>query len=243
MPDETRIVTASIEGIKGTAQNDDGTTRYQVSANIPEISKYPMPLFVTAPSAPVPGTTLKVALRKGRLKQGKDGQYDNHYWWDVVDWDVSDEESPGRPVPTPSPQNPVAPVTNDIDRRNAERQASIEAQAALKSAVEFLRGDSKTVMDVLVAAEQFYQCIQSLQHPPQAPESPAAPSEQAAGTETPTDNLPPLSQEEFISKCKQRWDLETVNVLRTRTGFTASPSSGDYAATYDAIDREWEMMQ
>jgi hypothetical protein len=86
--------------------------------------------------------------------------------------------------------------------------------------------------------------VMSQNTPTTSPESPAAPPEQAAGTETPTDKLAALSQEEFIVQCKQqRWDLETVNTLRTRTGFTDTPSSGDYTATYDAISREWEMMQ
>jgi hypothetical protein len=148
-------VSLTIEAIKGTSQNNDGSTQYQVSAIAPSISQYPMPLFIKTESAPVLGKDYYAVLTPGKLKRGKDGSSAHDYYYDVVEWDVPQspqrtESSPPKvsgTMPqgtgwavapsTPNPQPRTLPTESDADRRERTTRDSIHRQVALKAAVDF----------------------------------------------------------------------------------------------------------
>lgn len=150
-----RNVCLTIEAIKGTSQNNDGSTQYQVSAIAPSISQYPMPLFIKTESAPVLGKDYYAVLTPGKLKKGKDGSSAHDYYYDVVEWDVPQspqrtESSPPKvsgTMPqgtgwavapsTPNPQPRTLPTESDADRRERTTRDSIHRQVALKAAVDF----------------------------------------------------------------------------------------------------------
>ena len=190
---ETRIVTLTVEGVKGSSENNDGTTQYQVSANVPEISKYPMPLFVTHPTAPVPGRTYNARLAKGKLKVGKDGQYENNFYWNVVQWDVEGAPS-GSGTGTGKRYNasgvvasaaPPANGFNDIDRRRAEDADIFRRKDALKDAIAAIaiheeKDKYKTALDLaehILGVAQYLYSWNPSEWDAQAPEPVLQPSE------------------------------------------------------------------
>ena len=123
-------------------------------AMIRTLSKFPSTYWIDrkdGDSPPAPGT-YRSRIVRGRLKDGKTGQYDNHYRWYIQDFGLDPNVVSARDVPTPTPtqawQNadhttsgsirtswqPVPAGTPPIDvKRN-----SIERQVVFKAAVDLL---------------------------------------------------------------------------------------------------------
>jgi hypothetical protein len=118
--------------------------------------KWPMVLWVTG-DRPVPGD-IQATLQRGNLMNGKSGQYDNEFFWDVISWGsqsaVPQQQESTQPA-QPQPQGdgaqvpesaslPLHPsdaswdIRNDIDRREALREMSFHRQRALTEAVAFV---------------------------------------------------------------------------------------------------------
>lgn len=256
---ETRIVSLTVEGIKGTSPNADGTTQYHVSANIPEISKYPMPLFVTTATAPAPGTTLKAALRKGKLKQDKDGQYDNHFYWNVEEWGVAGAvpaTGTGKRYNAASVEQPANGL-NDIDRRRAEDAIAYRRRDALNASLTYwaippYEATGNTTADqVLVLADTFFDWLN--QRPPQAPESPVQPQNEPAPAEPPGEIIKVPNQVavpetmnglEFVAASKTcGWNGNTVaRYLGSQSATEWSEKNGhgdNYRPAWDACIEAW----
>ena len=166
MATEQRRVTVTVESL-GRASGDG--SRILVKAYCPELGaiKFPMPLWPPMLARPEAGKDVVVLLSKGDLMKDsagspKTGEYDNHYFWDVVEWPAGTEQAPQQaPAQAPGgaqePRNGSGhtggpgsgdylrrvqqghlPAVNDIDRREVEKRESIHAQKALKAAVEMV---------------------------------------------------------------------------------------------------------
>ena len=257
---ETRIVTLAVEGIKATTPQKDGTTRYQISAVIPEISKFPVPLFVTTSPAPAPGQTYNVSLTKGKLKQGKTGQYDNEFYWDVAAWDVGGATAAPQPARSQSAGGAafVAPP-NDIDRRRAEDARAFRRRDALNAAVAFANTPSGSA-DVIEFANVFFDWLNQqpdTQDPPQAPEPPAEQRIEPEGTKPPGRiiilpnqiTVPDMmDSSEFVAAVTRvEWSREQVRAFlgdKSATQFTEEDNSDqDYRPAWDACVNAWQNAQ
>ena len=94
--DNIQQVTLTVESNQGVNRN--GNT--QIRAFAPPITKnYSMPLFLTPEQAehfdPKFSNGQKdfaATLVKGNLKDGKDGTYPDHYWWNVAVFDGSEND-------------------------------------------------------------------------------------------------------------------------------------------------------
>ena len=93
---DVQQVTLTVESNQGVNRN--GNT--QIRAFAPPITKnYSMPLFLTPEQAehfdPKFANAQKdfaATLVKGNLKDGKDGTYPDHYWWNVAVFDGSEND-------------------------------------------------------------------------------------------------------------------------------------------------------
>lgn len=188
---ETRIVTVTVDRVEDdNSKERDGMMNWKTYAFIPElgIKQYPAVLWISG-DRPTKGTTLKANLRKGNLKKGKDGQYDNNYFWDVVNWDVQD----GAPATATGKRYNASGVAASaaVSAPSDPVRASIEAQVALKAAVEMVGSQhgltvEDAITDVTSYAGAFYRAIQDVQIiQADAPQPAAQPQNQAKGTETP----------------------------------------------------------
>jgi len=101
----------------------------QISAEVPDISRYPFPLHLNADQAQVldgPGE-YKVFLVQGRLKDGKDGSWQSDYWYNVFSFNgvvdernrptesdepTEDRQQPTPPKATPTKSGPIAKPTS-----------------------------------------------------------------------------------------------------------------------------------
>tara|TARA_Y100000310_G_C20527692_1_gene736884 strand:+ start:432 stop:1106 length:675 start_codon:yes stop_codon:yes gene_type:complete len=153
---ENREVTATVESV-GAVEN--GQVQIKIKSQEVGAVRYPIPLFLPESCGAQAGYDYPAVLSRGKLKRDKDGSYDNHYFWNAVEWNgepVSQQrqqpqqpsapqaptQAPGGPseprseaggtVPSPPPVRPPG----DIDRREAEKRESIHAQVALRAAVE-----------------------------------------------------------------------------------------------------------
>ena len=259
---ETRIVTLAVEGIKATTPQADGTIRYQISAVIPEISKFPVPLFVTTSPAPAPGQTYNVSLTKGKLKQGKTGQYDNEYYWDVAAWGVDGATAAPQPAISQSAGGAAfAAPTNDIDRRRAEDARAFRRRDALNAAVTYAGGETRTPGDVTAVADVFFAWLN--QHPePDAPDPPPAPEQPVQQRSEPEGTKPPgriiilpnqitvpemMDDSEFrASAQKAGWTAKNVRAIlgMSATQWTEENNSDqDYRPAWDACVNAWQNAQ
>ena len=261
---ETRIVTLTVEAIKATTPQEDGTIRYQISADIPEISKFPMPLFVTASPAPVPGQTYNVSLTKGKLKTGKSGQYDNEFYWDVAAWDVGGATTSPQPASSQSTGGAAfAAPPNDIDRRRAEDARAFRRRDALNAAVTYTEGDTRTPDDVTAVADAFFAWLNNqrpepnTQDPPQAPEQPVQQQSEPEGTKPlgkivslPNQITVPdmMDSSEFVAAVtKVEWSREQVRGYLggvSAMQYTEENNSDqDYRPAWDACVDAWRNAQ
>tara|TARA_Y100000034_G_scaffold133426_1_gene198863 strand:- start:863 stop:1705 length:843 start_codon:yes stop_codon:yes gene_type:complete len=268
---ETRIVTMTVEAIKATTPQEDGTIRYQISADIPEISKFPMPLFVTTAPAPVPGQTLTASLTKGKLKTGKTGQYDNEFYWDVAAWDVGgaaaspqpDRSQPAGGATNAAIRRAFVDPTNDIDRRRAEDAIAFRRRDALNAAVDFLKtAGASSPIQALEFADTFFAWLNqhpepNTQDPPAAPEQPAQQRDATAGTKPqgkivtlPNQITVPdmMDSSEFVAAVTRvEWSREQVRAFlgdKSATQFTEEDNSDqDYRPAWDACVDAWQNAQ
>jgi hypothetical protein len=260
---ETRIVTLTVEGIKATTPQEDGTTRYQISAVIPEISKFPMPLFVTTAPAPVPGQTLTASLTKGKLKQGKTGQYDNEFYWDVAAWDVGGAATSPQPASSQSTGGAAfAAPPNDIDRRRAEDARAFRRRDALNAAVDFLKtAGASSPIQALEFADTFFAWLNQrpepdTQDPPQAPEPPAQQQSEPEGTKPPGKiiivpnqiTVPDMMDGEEFQAAAQKagWTAKNVRAILGMSAMQYTEennSDQDYRPAWDACVDAWRNAQ
>ena len=85
-----RIETITVES--ATKMQGRNGVQWQVKMLIPKISKYATPSFMPVEWADeiIAGTSHRVGLTKGNLKNGKSGQYDSDYYWNITSWDTTD---------------------------------------------------------------------------------------------------------------------------------------------------------
>lgn len=145
-PIENREVTATVESV-GAVEN--GQVQIKIKSQEVGAVRYPIPLFLPESCGAQAGYDYPAVLSRGKLKRDKDGSYDNHYFWNAVEWNgepVSQQrqqpQQPSAPqAPTQAPQQPVQPRNAQQGRKPPvldPRQESIEAQVALKAAVELV---------------------------------------------------------------------------------------------------------
>ena len=111
--------------VKEKAEAKDG---FKLTVEIPSFkSKYPTILTRVPPAEAaklIIGQPVNLRLKRGGLKEGKDGSLPWHYWWDFVA--IADSAA----APEPEKLQPAP----DWDAR----QASIQRQTAFKGAVELV---------------------------------------------------------------------------------------------------------
>jgi len=145
-PIENREVTATVESVGAV---EAGQVQIKIRSQEVGAVKYPIPLFLPESCGAQAGYDYPAVLSRGKLKRDKDGSYDNHYFWNAVEWNgepVSQQrqqpQQPSAPqAPTQAPQQPVQPRNAQQGRKPPvldPRQESIEAQVALKAAVELV---------------------------------------------------------------------------------------------------------
>ena len=164
--DNIQQVTLTVESNNGV--NNNGNT--QIRAFAPPITKnYSMPLFLTPEQAEQFDSKFANAqkefpatLVKGKLKDGKDGSYPDHYWWNVGVFDEIANDFYTQKLneqQTVETEEPVDPKTQEIfdevfptesqkpkwsEKLDTTGQ-SIVRQVAVKSAVESLNGSGSLV--------------------------------------------------------------------------------------------------
>ena len=130
------VVTAQVLG--HPLHNNKPTTQLKIEA----WSEYPIVIYGTTPEQQeeLPaGSTRRVVLEAGRLKDGKDPERPYNWFWNYRGL-VGDQAMPEPPAPS-TPQQPTR-VVGTVDAR----QASIERQVAFKEAVSMamsLRGPTE----------------------------------------------------------------------------------------------------
>jgi cell pole-organizing protein PopZ len=153
---------------------------------------------------PVIGQQYPCAISPRNIKKAQDGtekdpQQEYNWWWKIDRWNV-DGSSPVDAPPAPTGQvkdnAPAQTSYTTTTRNNAgpvqitsweeqpmkpdhpSKRRSIERQASLKAAIDYLQ-DKESTSDLLFVASLFYEWIsappEAAQVPPEAPESPGEP--------------------------------------------------------------------
>jgi hypothetical protein len=160
----TRTVPVTVDTV-GTVNN--GKTQFKFV--VPEISKFPLPMSVPSEDAEQlkPGQTYNVVLAKGRLKEGKTGQFDNEYWWDWQGF-ADPDAAPTPQAPATAPQSAVQPVSRvDPTRDSIERQTALIQATLLASNGMLIPSEDSTIAGtVMEHAEMFYDWLQHRPVPP-----------------------------------------------------------------------------
>lgn len=157
---EQRQVQATVESV-AAARGD----QVQIKAKIPEIgaNQYGITLFIPEAAPHQAGATYNAVIQKGDLKQGKTGEWDTDFFWNAVSWEGrtierGQRQAPAQQAPAAAPQSPVQAQSVSQGRVTYEqpatgtvpiyveqpaptgdpRQNSIEAQVALKAAVDLV---------------------------------------------------------------------------------------------------------
>lgn len=263
---EPRVVSLTVDRVDDDGSSErGGVLRHKTYAFIPELGmvKYPTVLWVTG-ERPAKGTTLNALLHQGALRNGKNGTYPSDYFYDVVEWDVADGPS-DRPVRSPSQEIGTPRTDTATQPRPDPVRASIEAQVAMKAAVEFFAKDVDASLErVTNAAHVFYDCIQSLQHPLQSTESPVeAPASTEPPTAPPDEGKPPgkaikvpnqvavgetMNGLEFVKASKEcGWDGDIVAKYLDSQSVTEwsekNSHEGNYRPAWDFCVAAWETEQ
>jgi hypothetical protein len=214
---DIRIVTLTVDGIRGSRQQRDGTSQLSVYADIPAMgSKFPTgPLWVAEATQPIVGAEYTVRLRKGNLKDGRAGGENWDYWWEVDEWDVQDAPDPvqQRPQMTSfAPDSPVQPKQGSPAQAAPQRapvadatRMSIERQVAAKEATQLLLPTFHTLdaADAPIDAEEYGAALNAWSSwadhiyawiSGDVPKPAPAPSADAAGF----DDLPSASEEPAV---------------------------------------------
>jgi hypothetical protein len=256
---EPRVVSLTVDRVDDDGSSErGGVLRHKTYAFIPELGmvKYPTVLWVTG-DRPAKGTTLNALLHQGALRNGKNGTYPSDYFYDVVEWDVADGPS-DRPVRSPSQEIGTPRTDTATQPRPDPVRASIEAQVAMKAAVEFFAKDVDASLErVTNAAHVFYDCIQSLQHPLQSTESPVEAPESPEPRKAPGKAIKVPNQVtveetmnslDFVKASKEcGWDGDTVATYlgtSSLTEWAERNGTGDnYRAAWDFCINAWETQQ
>ena len=220
---EQRQVQATVESV-AAARGD----QVQIKAKIPEIgaNQYGITLFIPEAAPHQAGETYTAVIQMGDLKDGKDGTRGTDYIWDAIEWagraiERGQRQAPAQQAPATAPSSPVQPrqpvgvqqgrvqyvqpmplppLPSSLD----PRQDSIEAQVALKAAVDLVianppkdsednyAGLAETVVVVETIVHKFRRLLASPLEPEQQPEgNPDAGYPQDA--DAPTTDGEPLS--------------------------------------------------
>ena len=265
---DIRIVTLTVDGIRGSRQQRDGTSQLSVYADIPAMgSKFPTgPLWVAEATQPIVGAEYTVRLRKGNLKDGRAGGENWDYWWEVDEWDVQGvAPDPVQQRPQMTSFAPDSPVQTSNGQQGSPAQAapqrapvavadatrmSIERQVAAKEATQLLLPALST-LDAEAAlpawsswADHIYAWI-SGDVPKPAPQ----PSADAAGF----DDLPSASEEpaglaerpfvntgQLLTEAQIRWGKNKFEIY-TVLGLTQidKPIEGDLEVAWTTLEEEW----
>jgi hypothetical protein len=140
-------------------------------------------------------------LERGDLKLGKtqEGAADFDYKWRIIEFNT-DRELPASDEPPPPTSNAragnkvsttdKAPAWEDTPQKpdHPSKRRSIERQASLKAAIEYLSGHPSSLDDVTKTADSFYNWIIEL---PPEPRSDPRPTD----TTTPAPNVAPTSSQ------------------------------------------------
>ena len=168
-------VEAATKRLRQTRQGEIAEWALRLFVPALGIKQYSAPIFMDAVWAKeiFAGETHRVKLRRGRLKEGKEGNYDSDYFWELEEWDT--EES----VP------PSANSSQDEWRRSKEEMRWTEA---LHMATQFLRvsfepGNTNLDVDLRVIAEPIYRAI--IEGPPVTAVAPTLGGKPQLPTETP----------------------------------------------------------
>lgn len=152
------------------ADKDDGGVKLSVET---DISNYPMPLFLNAEQAKaLNGTgTYKALLVPSRLKDGKDGSYQSHYWYNVYSFeDIYDERNKPKEDTAPKQtatatmpredtlfKQPVGAVGLIDESELSQKDRIIVQEIAIKLAFELTEGE--TVAIHVANANELYPMI------------------------------------------------------------------------------------
>jgi len=262
---DIRIVTLTVDGIRGSRQQRDGTSQLSVYADIPAMgSKFPTgPLWVAESAQPIVGQEYTARLRKGNLKDGRAGGENWDYWWEVDEWDVQDAPDPVQQRPQMTSFAPDGPVQTSNGQQGSPAQAapqrvpvadatrtSIERQVAAKEATQLLLWTIQTLdaADALNAwsswADHIYAWI-SGDVPKPAPQ----PSADASGFE----DLPSASEEpavlaerpfantgQLLNEAQAKWGKNKFEIY-TVLGLTQidKPIEGDLEVAWQQLEEEW----
>jgi hypothetical protein len=144
--------------------------QWELSVKVNAISNYPFKAWIPrqAGQQPPPKRTYTSIIERGRLKQDKDGHYDNHYQWNIYRFNTGEavtgnghEEAPAASQPgIPAPRIPedVMKADHPSKRRSIERQGAVDKAIAYYS----IGGGAKDVRlneDLLATAEAIYRWI------------------------------------------------------------------------------------
>ena len=155
-------------------------------AMIRTLSKFPSTYWIDrkdGDSPPAPGT-YRSRIVRGRLKDGKTGQYDNHYRWYIQDFGLDPNVVSARDVPTPTPtqawQNadhttsgsirtswqpaPVGTPPIDVTRNSIERQVVFKAAVDIFVANWIKRGDGydPVAADIQALTERLWPVLKGI---------------------------------------------------------------------------------
>jgi len=171
--------------------------QYELESKVPW-SQYPERFWIDCSwvdQIPRANDLVKCMVSVRDLKDGKDGDHDYDWRWKIDQWGIDAVEAadaPASPRPRPSGQvkdnsspeewsrsKPAvtrAPAWEEQPMKadHPSKRRSIERQAALKAAIDYLP-DKESAGDLLDVASLFYQWIsaapEATQVPPEAPES------------------------------------------------------------------------
>ena len=170
MPREVDLSKPIEMQVLSIADKDDGGVKLTVET---EISNYPMPLFLNAEQAKaLNGTgTYKALLVPSRLKDGKDGSYQSHYWYNVYSFeDIYDERNKPKGDTAPKQtatatipgedtlfKQPVGAVGLIDESELSQKDRIIVQEIAIKLAFELTEGE--TVAIHVANANELYPMI------------------------------------------------------------------------------------
>ena len=170
MPREVDLSKPIEMQVLSIADKDDGGVKLTVET---EISNYPMPLFLNAEQAKaLNGTgTYKALLVPSRLKDGKDGSYQSHYWYNVYSFeDIYDERNKPKGDTAPKQtatatipgedtlvKQPVGAVGLIDESELSQKDSIIVQEIAIKLAFELTEGE--TVAIHVANANELYPMI------------------------------------------------------------------------------------
>ena len=224
----TLVVTIKVDSMRLNKQDN-----WCLQAFVPGITnQYPIPLnLTTAQGEYVREISEKteyenVKIQRGNLKEGKDGTYANHYYWDVAIFEgVENEMVAGKPPASGNVATKTVPVRSDrplpepflttvevpvhFSEMLDTTGRSIIRQVAFKAAVERTNGSPENVRDL---TDQYERILLNL---PLDDDEYALPKDKEPKDEEPAFDYPEppkrVTMDEFNDYCmKAGWGDETI---------------------------------